>query len=84
MKFRLIVFFCSLSLSFFTQESTDQQLAQYYFSRGDFDKALPYCQKVFQKENSKFTFTRYYECLIKTQKEKEAEKWKQYFHSLKI
>ena len=74
MKFRLIVFFCSLSLSFFAQESTDQQLAQYYFSRGDFDKALPYCQKVFQKENSKFTFTRYYECLIKTQKEKEAEK----------
>ncbi len=74
MKFRLIVFFWLFSISLFAQESTDQQLAQYYFSRGDFEKALPYCQKVFQKENSKFTFTRYYECLLKTQKEKEAEK----------
>ena len=74
MKFRLIVFFCFFSIALYAQESTDQQLAQYYFSRGDFEKALPYCQKVFQKENSKFTFTRYYECLLKTQKEKEAEK----------
>jgi len=74
MKFRLVFFFWLFSLSLSAQESTDQQLAQYYFSRGDFEKALPYCQKVFQKENSKFTFTRYYECLLKTKKEKDAEK----------
>lgn len=74
MKFRLVVFFWLFSLSLSAQESTDQQLAQYYFSREDFEKALPYCQKVFQKENSKFTFNRYYECLLKTKKEKEAEK----------
>ena len=74
MTFRLVVFFWLFSISLFAQESTDQQLAQYYFSHNDFEKALPYCQKVFQKENSKFTFTRYYECLLKTNKEKEADK----------
>ena len=58
----------------FAQVSTDQQLAQYYFSNGEFEKALPHCQNVFQKENSKFTFLRYYSCLLKTKKDKEAEK----------
>jgi tetratricopeptide (TPR) repeat protein len=74
MKITLVLVFWFFSFALTAQESTDQQLAQYYFSRGDFAKALPYCQKVFQKENSKFTFTRYYECLVKTQKEKDAEK----------
>lgn len=74
MKLTLVLVFWFFSFALTAQESTDQQLAQYYFSRGDFAKALPYCQKVFQKENSKFTFTRYYECLVKTQKEKDAEK----------
>ena len=57
-----------------TQVSTDQQLAQYYYSQGEFEKALPYCQQLFLKENSKFTFLRYYTCLIKTKKDREAEK----------
>jgi tetratricopeptide (TPR) repeat protein len=61
--------FCS-----FSQEGSDLQLSQYYFSKGDFEKALPYCQKVFNKDNSKFNFKRYYECLVGTNKEKEAEK----------
>lgn len=66
--------FLFMSLSFHAQVTTDQQLAQYYYSKGDFEKALPYCQQVFQKENSKFTFMRYYTCLLKTKKEREAEK----------
>ncbi len=67
----LLLFASSIS---FAQVSTDQQLAQYYFSNGEFEKALPHCQNVFQKENSKFTFLRYYTCLLKTKKDKEAEK----------
>jgi tetratricopeptide (TPR) repeat protein len=70
------LFFCLLffSSALWAQESTDQQLAQYYYSNGDFAKALPYCQKVYNKDHSKFTFMRYYDCLLKTQKDKEAEK----------
>jgi tetratricopeptide (TPR) repeat protein len=74
MKVLIVLLFWCLSFTIFCQESTDQQLAQYYFSRGDFNKALPYCEKLYNKDKSKFTFTRFYECLLKTQKEKEAEK----------
>jgi tetratricopeptide (TPR) repeat protein len=70
----MLFLFLLVALSGMTQVSTDQQLAQYYYSSGDFEKALPYCQQVFQKENSKFTFLRYYTCLIKTKKDREAEK----------
>lgn len=58
----------------FAQEGSDQQLAQYYYSNGEFEKALPYCQKAFAKESNKFNFSRYYDCLIQTGAEKEAEK----------
>jgi len=74
MKFLLI----SLILLFVpfvrAQEGNDQQLAQYYYSNGEFEKALPYCQKVFNKDNNKFNFLRYYDCLLKTDQPKDAEK----------
>lgn len=74
MRICLFFLFIYLPFSGITQVSTDQQLAQYYYSNGDFEKALPYCQQVYQKENSKFTFIRYYTCLLKTSKDREAEK----------
>ena len=74
MRIWIMFLFLLLAFSGITQVSTDQQLAQYYYSSGDFEKALPYCQQVFQKENSKFTFLRYYTCLLKTKKDKDAEK----------
>lgn len=58
----------------FSQEGSDLQLAQYYFSKSEFDKALPYCQKVFQKDGSKFNFNRLYTCYLNTNNEREAEK----------
>jgi tetratricopeptide (TPR) repeat protein len=70
----ILLFFLVLSRISFSQVNTDQQLAQYYYGSGEFEKALFYCQHVFEKENSKFTFLRYYTCLIKTKKDKEAEK----------
>jgi tetratricopeptide (TPR) repeat protein len=68
------IFFLCFGKLVFSQEGTDLQLAQYYFSNGEYEKALPYCQKVFSKDNSKFNFKRLYECLLKTEKEKDAEK----------
>lgn len=73
MKVYISILFLFITLGVRAQES-DLQLAQYYFSNGEFEKALPYCQKVYQKDNSKFNFLRYYACLQKTGGEKDAEK----------
>ncbi len=67
----LILFCINFSL---TQEGTDSQLAQFYFNNGEFEKALPYCQKVYSIENSKFNFKRLYDCLLNTSNNKDAEK----------
>lgn len=74
MKLILSLFLIFILGSFQAQEGTDLQLAQYYFSNGEFEKALPYCKKVFEKDNSKFNFNRLYECFLNTSNEKEAEK----------
>lgn len=74
MRVRILFVFLLTTWCSYAQVSTDQQLAQYYYAQGDFEKALPYCQQVFQKENTKFTFLRYYTCLLKTKKDREAEK----------
>jgi tetratricopeptide (TPR) repeat protein len=74
MKLLSLIFILFLATIARTQEGTDQQLAQYYYAAGQFEKALPYCQKLYAKENNKFNFTRYYDCLIALENEKEAEK----------
>jgi tetratricopeptide (TPR) repeat protein len=58
----------------FAQTETDQQLAQHYYSNGDFEKAKMYYAKLYDKDPSKFNFTRYFDCLIQTNDRKEAEK----------
>jgi tetratricopeptide (TPR) repeat protein len=46
----------------------------YYYANGDYDKAVSYYQRLFEREGNKFTFNRYFECLVKTENFKEAEK----------
>ena len=72
-RFLFLLLIC-YSPFLFSQEGTEQQLAQYYFSNGEFDKAVSYYERLYSKENSKVNFTRYYECLIKTENRKDAEK----------
>jgi tetratricopeptide (TPR) repeat protein len=74
MKLLSLIFILFLATIARAQEGTDQQLAQYYYAAGEFEKALPYCQKLYAKENNKFNFTRYFDCLIALENEKEAEK----------
>ena len=74
MRLLSLIFFLFIAVCSNAQEGTDQQLAQYYYAAGQFEKALPYCQKLYLKENNKFNFTRYYDCLIELGNEKEAEK----------
>lgn len=74
MKIGIGLIFIFISLFTFAQGETDQQLAQHYYSNGDFEKAKMYYSKIYDKDPSKFNFNRYYECLIQTNDKKEAEK----------
>lgn len=55
-------------------QGTDHQLAEHYFSEGDFDKAITYYQKLYEENDSKFYFDRYLICLEQTDNLKEAER----------
>lgn len=74
MKFLLplLLFFAIPVLA--QDNGTDQQLAQHYYNNGEFDKALVYYERLFDRNPSRFNFTRYTECLIQTNDLKQAEK----------
>ncbi|MCH2223935.1 MAG: tetratricopeptide repeat protein [Crocinitomicaceae bacterium] len=76
MKYLLIVlsFLLIPQLSFSQDGGSDQQLAQYYYSNQEFDKALTYYERLFEQSPTKFNFTRYLECLNQTGDFKTAEK----------
>jgi tetratricopeptide (TPR) repeat protein len=73
---RIIVLFFLLFLagSSFSQTETDIQLAQYYYTNGEFEKATTYYEKIYENDPSKVVFTRYYECLMEIKDIKTAEK----------
>lgn len=74
MKYCLLLLLIFASLGIKAQGDTDMQLAQHYYSSGDFEKAKIYYVKLYDKDPSKFNFLRYYDCLIQTNDKKEAEK----------
>ena len=73
MKQLIIIALLIFPLFGFSQ-GTDQQLAQHYYRNGEFDKALVYYERLYEGDNSKFNFKRYYECLTETGDDKTAEK----------
>lgn len=52
----------------------DLQLAQYYYSNGDFEKATTYYEKLYAKDPSKQVFLRYVDCLTQSKQYKTIEK----------
>jgi tetratricopeptide (TPR) repeat protein len=74
MKITLLFLFFFLVNSVFGQTETDIQLAQYYYTNGEFEKATTYYEKIYANDPSKVVFTRYYECLIEIKDTKTAEK----------
>lgn len=63
----------NLSNTLYSQ-TTDQQLAQHYYSNEEYDKALLYYERLYETDHSKFFFKRYVECLQFTGDVKNAEK----------
>lgn len=58
----------------FCQSENDLRLASYYFTNGEFDKAVIYYKKIYQQEPTKINFHKYYECLLNIKDFKVAEK----------
>lgn len=66
----LIILVSSYSLS----QTTDEKLANHYYNEGDCEKALPYLEKVYTKDPSKFIFNRYLDCTQEIGDEKDVIK----------
>jgi tetratricopeptide (TPR) repeat protein len=74
MRNLIFCLFIILGFSGLSQTETDVQLAQYYYSNGEFDKAVVYYHNLYAKNPTKVNFLRYFDCLIKTKNRKDAEK----------
>ena len=55
-------------------QGSDHELANMYYSNGEYDKALDYYESLQKKTSNPFYFERYVDCLIRTDNSKEAEK----------
>jgi tetratricopeptide (TPR) repeat protein len=62
MKNKLFLFFFFLLPFVSRTQSTDEQLANYYYSNGDCEKALGYFESIFQEQPSKALFNKYLDC----------------------
>ena len=72
---RIFIFFILfVSSSFAFGQDSDQQLAQHYYSKGEFDKALVYYKRLYEKQPNKFYLKHYFNCLEATGDDKAAEK----------
>ena len=73
MKNILIVLLILIGSVVFGQ-TTDQQLAQYYFDNKEYDKAIEYYERLYDAEHSKFYFNRLLVCVRETKEDKDVEK----------
>ena len=59
------------------QETEKELLAREYMSAGEYDKAVVLYEEIYAKSNSTYIYDSYLECLINTEKWKDAEKLSQ-------
>jgi tetratricopeptide (TPR) repeat protein len=74
---KYILFFFSFLFSTaigFAQPSTDEQLAIQFYQNKEFDKALDYYEKLYNKKSPQLYYTPYLNCLLETKDFKKAEK----------
>jgi tetratricopeptide (TPR) repeat protein len=70
----LLLAFVFTHLHIYAQPSTDEQLAQQFFQNKEFDKALDYYEKLYNKKSPQQFYTPYLNCLLETKDFKKAEK----------
>ena len=74
MKGLLLLIFLSIQIIDFAQTESDIKLAQYYYSNGEFDKAVGYFEKIYSSTPSKIVYTQYKDCLMAIKDYKSVEK----------
>lgn len=75
LKYILFLFtFAFLHLNTSAQTNTDLQLAQQFYDNKEFDKALDYYEKLYNKISSEEFYTPYLNCLLELKEFKTAEK----------
>jgi tetratricopeptide (TPR) repeat protein len=73
MKKLFTILFFLISFASIAQDS-DHQLAEHYYSQGEFSKAVVYYRRLNESSSSKFYFNRLIDCLSETGEDKEVEK----------
>ncbi len=58
----------------FAQPSTDEQLASQFYQNKEFDKALDYYEKLYNKKSPQIFYQPYLNCLLETKDFKKAER----------
>ncbi len=69
----VVLFFITAFTSIKAQKNNDEQLAMQYYERKEFDKAVVYFDKLYDKLPDAY-FTYYYTCLLETKDYNKAEK----------
>ncbi len=70
----LLLVFLSIHTHIIAQPSTDEQLAEQYYQNREFDKALDYYEKLYNKKSPDQFYSPYLNCLLETKDFKKAEK----------
>lgn len=73
-KYILLLVFTIVTATASAQPSTDEQLALQYYQNKEFDKALDYYEKLYNKKSPQLYYSKYVDCLIETKDYKKAEK----------
>jgi len=77
-KYSALLLFCLLFIAgsplYAQPQDNDSKLGAHYFSKGEFEKAEIYYEKVYKKYDAQLYFSRYYYCLFYQQKYEECEK----------
>ncbi len=73
MRFTFCLYFLILFAPTFAQKNNDEQLAMQYYERKEFDKAVVYFDKLYDKVPDAY-YTYYYNCLLETKDYNKAEK----------
>ena len=69
----MLCLLCLTSGLSYAQKNNDEQLAQQFYERKEFDKAVVYFDKLYDKLPDAY-FTYYYTCLLETKDYSKAEK----------
>ena len=74
LKHILFFAFVIIQLHSFAQPGTDEQLALQFYQNKEFDKALEYYEKLYNKKSPQVFYLPYLNCLLETKDFKKAEK----------